>query len=268
MCDFGVYCRRLVSFFMTCSLVLLVACAKQQQTEEQALSFDVLAEKSRMLIDQKKNSEAIRVLSTLIERYPEHKDVSDYRLRLADLFYNRGEYEQADKQYRKYKEVNPSRGEYASYHSILCKFNQTFTIDRDPTPLQKTIQRCKKHLDHPIYGAGETAHDVKDILYTAQRKVIDREIHTFDTYLDLNKTSSAEQRLRDIEKQASAHQDLQPRLFLLKTKLALSKEDVEGAQHHVNHLAKHYPSSLYTDMAQRLLKKHQTVSLMPASFFF
>jgi len=247
--------RKLFPFVI--AVTFLAGCSKQRQQEERDLSYDVLSEKSQKFVEVGRKGDASRVLATLVERYPEHKDISDHRLALADLYYDRGVYELAEEQYRKYCEANPSKGEAASYKAIRSLFNQTLTIDRDPTPINKTITRCKEHLAQAIYAQGPNAADVKDILYTCERKLIDREMYTFNFYLQHDKLTSAEHRMKDVEKKAAGHKDLEPQVLFLKSKLALKKKDKEQAEQIAQQLVENFSTSEYAEMAQRLVHKKE-----------
>jgi outer membrane assembly lipoprotein YfiO len=238
-------------------IVFFAGCSKQRDREEKELSYSVLQEKAKNFTEAGKKGEASRILAVLVDRYPEHKDISDHRIALADLYYDRFIYDLSEEQYRKYYEANPSKGEYASYKSIRSLFNQTLTIDRDPTIINKTIIRCKDHLAQQVYISGPNAHDVRDILYTCERKLVDREIYTFNFYLQHDKVKSAERRMKDIEKKASGHKDLEPQLLFLKSKLAMKKKDKPQAEKLATTLADNFSTSEYADMTQRLVYKKE-----------
>lgn len=243
-------------------MAALSGCASQRSNlkKKKPLDFETLRQQAQNEVGAKQYWEANQTLQTALSLYPEHKEISHIHLMLGDLYFGQKEYEEADKEYRVYLKQNPTRGEYASYRSILSAFYQTLKLDRDPSPLQKTIKRCKKHLANQIYSTENIVQDVKDILYTAEKRLIDREVHIFDFYLDTEQYASAENRLKELNKFTTEHSEVAPRILYLTAKLDLELKKVPEAEEQLKALLENYPDSQYTHLAQQLLVRNEKKS--------
>ena len=203
-------------------------------------------------------------LERMIELYPDDQDIGKYKLRLADLYFEEGRkysdndlLQSAYQLYKNFSKLNPSdeRAEYASYKSVLSTFYQSGKIDRDTTQLEKAAKKAKKHLARG-YTAKQYEQEVKDILYTCDKRLLDKEIYVFNSYLKQGKVKSAEARLKGLREGYSERcPDLEPQVKFLECKLALHKKDKEGAVSRMHDLIEQFPDSEFTTMAQNAVDK-------------
>ena len=252
------------SFFVgLCVMVLLSACGKQKKQQEMP-SFADLKTKAMTAIESKKTEYAIAHLEQLIAQYPENKDVFEYKLMLADLYLKAGRLDASYKLYRNYSKMYPSdaKAEYATYKAILSKFYQTLKVSKkcDDTDAHKTMKRCKQYLETPTYR--QYRADVRDIHYTCERRLIDKEVYVFNTYLRLKQFQSAQNRIDNLRtKFSEKHPSLEAHLLYLEGRLAQKQDKKDVVQERVEKLLAEHPESQYTRMAQGLVSRKREFTL-------
>jgi outer membrane assembly lipoprotein YfiO len=244
--------------------VFLASCGKKTKKPSE-MSFQEHRVNVVTALKSREHDEAMTHLESMIARYPDHQHISQYRLALADLKLEEGKkhfdhemLQGACDLYRKFRKMNPSdaRAEYASYRAILAVFYQTNRIDQDSTKFEQAIKKCKKHLSRDEFKGKRYEADVKDILYTCERKLIDKEVYVLETYLRDQKMQSAENRLDYLKTAYAHHADLQPRLKYLSCKIALAKKEDESAMGIVEELQEHFTDSEFTQLAQNAVNRH------------
>ena len=177
-------------------VVIFAGCGKEVKKPEE-MSFAELKNGAMTSLKEKKNAMAIPYLEQLIAQYPENQDIFEYKFILADLYMKAGRLEEAHLLYKNYTKFYPSesRAEEAYYKSILAKFYQTLKISKecDDSDTRKAIKQCKSYLENPVFH--NYRGDVRDIRYTCERRLIDKEVYVFNTYLRRKKYQSAQNRI-------------------------------------------------------------------------
>lgn len=257
--------RGLLSIFaLSAALIFLGGCAKHQQKLPQHMAFEELEQKISSALDEGDVLLGIRCLERILEEHPDNVNVGLYRLKLADLHFEMGKYNQDRDQisraydcYRRFYRLNPSdpRAEYASYRAILAQFHLTLRIECDPQAFIKTVKRCKKHLASERFARGRYAQDVRDIYYTCERSLIDREEYIFNVYLRGEKFKSAHNRIEYLRKHYGHHPDLESRLLYLECKLANAQGEKENCQAKAKMLEECFPDSPYTALANNVVHR-------------
>ena len=242
----------LISLF---AIFLFSGCGKTVKKPEQ-MTFNELKDKALVAIDKKKNSDAIEHLEQLIAQYPENQDIFEYKFALADLYLKLGRLEEAYNLYKHYTRFYPSetRTEEAHYKSILSKFYQTLKVSKncDDTDTRKTLERCKEYLNNEHFENYRS--DVRDISYTCERRLIDKEIYVFNTYLRRKKYQSAKNRIAYLRTMfLEKHPSLEAQILFLESKLAHKQNDGDLAKEKVEDLFDKYPESRFTKMAQNFV---------------
>ena len=230
-------------------------CAKQQK-EPENMSLEELRERITTALDSKKPQYAIEPLEQVILKYPEHQDLAEYKIILADLYLKVGRLEEAYKLFKNYTKYYPSdkRAEESHYKSVLSKFYQTLKLSKncDDSDTQKTISRCKDYLANQYFTQYKS--DIRDIQYTCERRLIDKEIYVFNTYVRKGKFRSAQNRLDYLkEHYLPNHNFLEAQLLFLESKLAKEQKNTELCKEKIEQLANNFPDSQYTRQAQGLL---------------
>jgi outer membrane protein assembly factor BamD len=253
--------KTLLSLFIG-ALFLLGGCGKQQAPKEE-MPLEDLKGKVVAELNGKKSERAIEYLEELINRYPENSDIAEYKLMLADLYLKTGSLDAAYELYKNYNKMYPGeqKAEYAMYKAVLSKFYQTLKISHkcDQSDTEKTLKLCHGYLGNPMYH--EYRGDVKDIHYTCERRLIDKEVYVFNSYLVQarhrpDRLKSAQNRLKFLkERFLPKHKTLEPQLLYLECKLAQRQNDTRKIQENVESLMHDHNESQFTRMAMGLANK-------------
>ena len=238
---------------------LLGGCAKKSENSGQP-SFDELKNRAIAAMEHKKNEVAILQFEQMLMLYPENQDVFEFKLMLADLYLKTGRLDMAYKLYRNYSKMYPSdiKAEYANYKSILSKFYQTLKVskDCDDTDAHKTVKRCKNYLGNPVFA--QFRDDVRDVQYTCERRLIDKEVYVFNTYVRRGQLQSAKNRIDYLRTTfLPNHPKLAAQLLFMESKVAKRQKDDSLLREKIETLITDYPDSQYTRMAQGLLSSKQ-----------
>ncbi|MBU1008037.1 outer membrane protein assembly factor BamD [Candidatus Dependentiae bacterium] len=244
-------------FVLLAGLFLLTGCGKVEKKPEE-MSFNELKEKVGIALERNKHSLAIPYLEQLVAQYPENQDIFEYKFILADLYMKVGRLEEAHLLYKNYTKFYPSeaRAEQAHYKSILSKFYQTLKVSRDCDDIdtQHAIKQCQAYLKNNLFK--KHRDDVRDIQYTCERRLIDKEIYVFNTYLRRKKFQSAQQRITYLRTTfLEKHPELAAQILYLEGKLALKKKDEAVVKAKIGALLTKYPDSRFTKMAHSMVSK-------------
>ncbi len=246
--------------FIFSLIVLLGGCSKQNDKKIEDMSFDEIKKRTLSALDKEKKDLAIEYLEKMVAQNPDNPDISIYKLKLADLYFDTGKLESSYQMYEHFIQFYPSniKTEYVFYKSILSRFYQTLKMDCDQSITNEAISLCNKYLKTSIYN--KYSVDVKDILNTCERKLIDKEVYVYNFYLKKGKYESARNRLKYIkDNYLSKKPELEARLLFLGCKLEqkLKKDDI--LKDKMELLIDKYPDSHFTSMAQRLVKKNSFI---------
>lgn len=243
------------SLIFVVALVLFAGCSKREKKPEN-MEFEELRDKATSLVERNRKNQAIVCLEQLIAQYPENQDIFEYKFILADLYLKVGRLEEAYELYKHYTEFYPSedRAEEAHYKSVLSKFYQTLKIskDCDDTDARNTVKRCEAYLKNDRFG--QYKNDVRDIKYTCERRLIDKEIYVFDTYLRRKKFQSAQKRIDYLRTTfLEKHPALEAQILFLEGKLANKQKNGNLAEQKLEELFNKYPESRFTKMAYSMI---------------
>ena len=248
----------LAPYFLALGVILLPACGKKSSekpdlaTQAEA-NFTQYEGKVTTALEKNHKRIAQQHLQSLIDEFPDDQRTAEYRLRLADLYFEEGKkhfdndaLKASCDLYKKFYTLSPSdeRAEYASYRAILSKFYQTHRIDCDTRHLENALKGAKEHLDRSEYVKKAYHKDVTDIVYTCERKLIDKELYVFKSYMRQDKLQSADARLSYVREQyLEKHPELEPRLVYLECKLLRAKKDEDWIPEKVAFLKRHHADS-------------------------
>ena len=172
------------TLFIPCLLALtLTSCSKQQQAKRQKQTQKTLRHKAYTLLKENKHEQAIETLELFVNKYPDASNIGKFKILLADLYFKRGKYPQAQMLYQHYRQNYPAdkKAEYAQYRSILSTFYQTLQTDCDQSLTQHAVNLCKLYLDRVIFQ--KFRKDVADIKNTCEHKIINKEVYVYNFYL-------------------------------------------------------------------------------------
>jgi len=249
---------------LLCGLVILVAiaggCSKHQKKPED-MGFAELKERALASIENKKDDNAIIYLERLVAEHPENQDIFEYKFMLADLYLKVGRLNAAYKLYKNYTRLYPSesRAEEAHYKSILSKFYQTLKIskDCDDSDTQTTLKQCSAYISNNLYS--KYRNDVRDIQYTCERRLVDKEVYVFNTYLRRKKFQSAQNRIDYLKKNfLEKLPSLEAQILYLEGKLAYRQKNQDLVKKKIETLFDKYPESRFTKMAHSMVSNRKT----------
>ncbi|MCK4650726.1 outer membrane protein assembly factor BamD [Candidatus Babeliales bacterium] len=241
-------------------LFLLPNCAKEDDKRVENMNFDELKQKTLSALELKNDELAVEYLEQLVASNPDKQNISEYKLMLADLYFNVGNLPSSYQLYEHYKEFYPSdiKAEFATYRAILSKFYQTLRFECDQTDTHKTINLCEEYEKNLLYN--QYRKDVIDIRNTCESKLIDKEVYVFNTYLKKGKKTgkfeAAKNRLKYLrDEYFSKNSAFEARLTFLECKLAKAQNNENLLKEKVEVLVSKYPNSTFTNRAQRLINK-------------
>lgn len=242
-------------FVVVVLATLIGGCGKQVKNPEE-MSFAELKGHALASIGKNKDENAIVYLERLVCEYPEHQDIFEYKFILADLYLKVGRLDAAYKLYKNYTKLYPSeaRAEESHYKSILSKFYQTLKIskDCDDSDTHTTLKQCKAYLSNTLFH--KYRDDVRDIQYTCERRLVDKEVYVFNTYLRRKKFQSAQNRIEYLKNNFLAKMPtLEAQILYLESKLAYKKKDQGVVKQKIERLFEKYPESRFTKMAHSMV---------------
>lgn len=240
-----------------CLLVIamtLASCAKEKKKED--LTFKELSDRVSTSLKKNKRDEAINYLEEIIGRFPDHQQISQYKMMLAELYFKSKKYPAAQELYESFNTFYPAdkKAEYSKYKSIYAMFNQTLSIDCDQTETEETVRLCKEYLQNNTYS--KYRKKIAEIQHVCENKLIDKEAYIFNFYLHQGKKDAARNRLKFMkEKYLANYPNIEPRLLYLESKLAQREKHKDIVKQNTEKLLEKYPNSQYTQMAQSLTTK-------------
>jgi outer membrane assembly lipoprotein YfiO len=239
---------------------LICGCSKQKSRNE--LGYEELKTQAYADLSNKNEDSASEYLLEIVSRFPDRQDISQHKLALAEVYFKLGKFPSAYELYNQFAQFYPSdeNAEYAKYRAILSKFYQTLTPDCDQTTTMEVTGLCKEYLDKISYK--KYASDIKDIQHTCELKLIDKEVYVFNFYLDQKKYTSAQNRIKILEKEyLPKNPSLEARILYLKCQLAKKQKKNDEFNDHLEQLLVKFPNSQFTQLAQGITKK-------PTDIFF
>ena len=244
------------------SVLLFAGCGKKQKTTEEMV-FQELEEKVETAMNSKKQESAVEFLEQLVTRFPEKSTVSKYKLMLSDLYLKAVSLEAAFELYRNFGTMYPGdkKAEYAMYKAILSKFYQTLKVNGmcDQSDAEVTLELCKQYLNNQLFA--EHQEDVRDISYTCERRLIDKEVYVFNSYLRKKKFQSAENRVKYLRTTfLKNHKSLEPQILFLECKLAHRQKNEDLRKEKIETLMKDYNDSQFTRMAMGMVSKKNPIT--------
>ncbi len=197
------------------TIALLCGCATAPPQEEEALpsaesyyqhGVDTLGGKRSFVffrdVDYPK---AIEYFQEVIDNYP----YSDYavlaELQIADIHFERGEFEEAASYYHDFVELHPNHAKvsYALYRNGLCSYNQMRASDRDQGPTREAVAQFKALIER--YPDSEMATDAKLRLRECEDRLANQDIQVADYYFSQSAWYAASRRYRAALKSYPEH---------------------------------------------------------------
>jgi outer membrane protein assembly factor BamD len=197
------------------TIALLCGCATAPPEEEELPSaesyyqrgVDTLAGKKTLLFFQDIDyPKAIEYFQEVIDNYPYSDFAILAELQIADIHFDRAEYEEASSYYHDFVELHPNHAKvsYALYRNGLCSYNQMRASDRDQAPTREAVAQFKALIER--YPDSEMAGDAKVRLRECEDRLAQQDIDIGDYYYSQNAWFAAARRYRSALKNFPEHE--------------------------------------------------------------
>jgi outer membrane assembly lipoprotein YfiO len=125
---------------------------------------------------------AIELFQEVIDNYPYSEFATLAELKIADIHYQRGEYELAASYYQDFVELHPrhDRVPYAIYTHGMCAFNEMEDADRDQESTHEAVAQFRVLLER--YPASEYKADAEMRVAEAEDRLAEHELVVAEEY--------------------------------------------------------------------------------------
>ncbi|MFC1854591.1 outer membrane protein assembly factor BamD [Candidatus Dependentiae bacterium] len=250
------YPRKNAHFLVLTIYIFLVGCQKQDPKKKNP-SFEDLKEDVEMANNENNSDAVTAYLEKMISKFPDHPNIPDFKIRLADQYLKEEKFDSAYEFFQHFSRLYPSheKVEYARYQAIIAKYYQTLQINRecDASTTRETIDLCRNYLSD---SSRPNRNKIMELQAACEERLIDKEIHVYDSYLRRGKYKSAANRLIYLKDNfLNKDSSLKPRILYLECKLAQKQNDDKLATQNLQTLIAQYPESQFTRMAEGLMSR-------------
>ena len=125
---------------------------------------------------------AIEHFQEVIDNYPYSDYSTRAELKIADVYYQRGSYEEAASYYQDFVELHPTNPQvpYSIYRNGLCSFRQIGDVGRDQTPTRDALAQFRVLLDR--YPGSKYAQEARARLREVTDRLAGHDIEVGDFY--------------------------------------------------------------------------------------
>lgn len=200
-------CRAERGRALACALTLAIsaACASAPPPDDELPSaetyyqrgLDALEGDTTLLffrdVDYKR---AIELFQEVIDNYPYSESATQAELKIADVYFEQEEYEQAATYYQDFVERRPKHPQvpYALYRQGLCYAQRMREPDQDQEAARTAATQFNVLLER--YPDSELASSAREQLAAANDRLSAHETHVGDFYLDRGQCGAAAERYR------------------------------------------------------------------------
>jgi outer membrane protein assembly factor BamD len=123
--------------------------------------------------------------------HPDFEKTPDVSVKIADAFYDSGDYEKAASAYLQFVELHPGHEQVAraKFRVAMCYFNQIKSIDLDSRAVTTAAERFKALRDNP--DAGEWGKKASEKYDACMKKLAEKELYKAHQYIRMGKYKSA-----------------------------------------------------------------------------
>ncbi len=198
------------------------------------------------LIPYRNTEEAIELFQEILDNYPNTKFALLSEIGLADAYFYKGEYDEAQSRYSEFYTLHPGNDltPYAIYMSGRCFEELSSSYDRDLTPVESAIAEFTRLKVN--YPESQFTEDAKARLQKLYEKVAKREFYIGRFYFRRKLYHSAIERLKSL---LENYPDFSGREAVLyyTYKAFLKIEDLTGATKYYKQLVNEFPETKYRD---------------------
>jgi outer membrane protein assembly factor BamD len=198
------------------TIALLCGCATAPPEEEELPSAEsyyqhgvetLAGKRTFLLFHDVDYAKAIEYFQEVIDNYPYSDFAILAELQIADIHFERGEYEEASSYYHDFVELHPNHAKvsYALYRNGLCSYNQMRASDRDQAPTREAVAQFKALIER--YPQSEMASDAAIRLHECEDRLARQDIDIADYYYSQRAWFAAARRYRAALKDFPEHED-------------------------------------------------------------
>ncbi len=196
--------------------------------------------------------EAEEDFKEILEHYPLSPEAIEAQLMLADLYYEKQEYEEAASYYITFATFHPShaRAPYAQFQKGMCHFKEVLSPERDQTATRKAIMALNDLISlYPESLYSDKAATLVDFL---RDRLAEREVYVGKFYFKKKKYKAALGRFREVIENYPDTSHVDDSLYYIGESYARLGES-ELASDAFLALLREYPSSPHATYAKRAL---------------
>lgn len=175
-------------------------------------------------------------------------------LRTADVYFKKGEFEQASIEYEDFIKRHPGHEEtpYATFRLGLSHYKQMRSYDRDPTNTRETIKWFNSFLEQ--YPDSPLKNEAEKMMEWCRERLARREIYIGNFYANRKNHKAAAERYKAVVDQYANTREHEEALFLLGMSYSKMGQQ-ELAKEALKRVMEEYPKAKYHKKAAELLSK-------------
>jgi outer membrane assembly lipoprotein YfiO len=229
---------------------------KSVQPKKATLSkkpYDELKELQLFYLEKEDYYLALKYTEKMIAKCDNAEELCLLTFTVADLLFKQKDYQRAGTMFSEFIRLYPGSPyvEYASYHAILCLFEQTHSAVRDQSLTRETIAAAQAFLKRSDVFR-QYVDEVQNILNACRHRLFDHELGIFNFYLYRGSTKSAKKRLEGLRRDFGALlPDTEPIILLQECRLAYALKNPEEAEHKAIELATRFPDYITKDTMKK-----------------
>lgn len=196
------------------TIALLCGCATAPPEEEELPSAEsyyqhgvesLAGKRTFLFFHDVDYAKAIEYFQEVIDNYPYSDFAILAELQIADIHFDRAEYEEASSYYHDFVELHPNHAKvsYALYRNGLCSYNQMRASDRDQAPTREAVAQFKALIER--YPQSEMAADAAVRLHECEDRLARQDIDIADYYYSQRAWYAAARRYRAALKDFPEH---------------------------------------------------------------
>ncbi len=219
------------------TIALFLACASAPPVEESLPSAEgyysaalekLDGQRVRFFFNDVEYPGAIELLQEVIDNYPYSEYALLAELKIADIHFERGNYEEAESFYQDFVELHPSHEKvpYAIYRNGLCSFRSMRGADQDQTPTLEALEEFRVLIER--YPDTDLARDAQTHVQLAEDRLAAVDVDIGDFYFGRGEYHAAILRYRRALTKYPGHSDRVRTLARLATALKHMRQYYEA----------------------------------------
>ena len=163
---------------------------------------------------------AIESFQEVIDNYPYSEYSLLSELAIADIHFERDEFDEASSYYHDFVELHPNHPKvaYALYRNGLCSYNQMRAADRDQAPTREAVAQFRALLER--FPDSDMSKDARERLGECENRLARQGIEIGNFYFSQHDWHAAARRYRVALTQFPSHQDRARTMVYLGVSLA------------------------------------------------